>query len=236
MDEKLLHLCEKPFTLEEHGFIWKNDAKTSGTPYIKKDALRRRLSALDPHWRNMPPEFLGITGDVITYRGGLTLLGDTRYAIGTGVFQSERKKDGKATPITGYDLAREVSKAHKSAQSDLLPRCAAEWNIGAYMRDPEAKNVTTPAALDKYLKEVMAKWEAVQHWATNGKGDAFKTMITALGIRWDVVKTQLEPGRTLIGLKDISLSFEDAVKALAALRSEPVPNASKPAESSRGSS
>jgi hypothetical protein len=237
MDEKLQQLCEKPFALDEHDFIWKNDAKTSGTPFIKKDAIRRRLSQLDAHWKSTPPEVQCITGDVVIMRGGLTLQGDTRFAIGTGIVQTERRgKDGKPpTPITGYDLAREIAKAHKTAQSDLLPRCAAEWNIGWYMRDSRAKGIANAAALDKYLKQIAAEGDMRQHWAVNGKGDAFKAISTALGIRWEVIKTQLEPGRTLTGLSDITLSFDDAVKALMLLQTPPVPNASKPAVSVSGS-
>jgi hypothetical protein len=236
MDEKLMHLCEKPFALEEHGFIWKNKEQTSGTPYLKKDAIRRRLSLIDPHWKTQPPEVQSITGDVVIMRGGLTLLGDTRYAIGTGIIQTERKQDGRVIPVTGYDLAREISKAHKTAQSDLLPRCAADWNIGAYMREAAMKNITTPTLLDRHLKQLMTEWDARQHWAANGKGEAFKALITALGIRWDIIKTQLEPGRTLTKLSDITLSFDDAVKALAAIRVQPIPFDGKPTELNQVSS
>jgi hypothetical protein len=132
--------------------------------------------------------------------------------------------------VTGYDLAREISKAHKTAQSDLLPRCAADWNIGAYMREAAMKNITTPTLLDRHLKQLMTEWDARQHWAANGKGEAFKALITALGIRWDAIKTQLEPGRTLTGLSDISLSFDEAVKALAAIQVQTVPFDGKPTE------
>jgi hypothetical protein len=234
MDDKLMHLCEKPFALDEHDFVWKDDKKSNGTPYIKKDAIRRRLNQLDPHWRSTPPEVQSITGDVVIMRGGLTLLGDTRYAIGTSIIQTERKgKDGKPpTPIVGYDLAREIAKAHKAAQSDLLPRCALEWNICTYLRGGRVKTVINFTALDSYLKQLMTEWDARQHWAANGKGEAFKALIKALGISWEMtIKTQLEPGRTLTGLSDITLSFDDAVKVLIALQTPPVPNVSKPAES-----
>jgi hypothetical protein len=44
-------------------------------------------------------------------------------------------------------------------------------------------------------------------------------------------KTWLELGRTLTGLTDISLNFDAAVKALAAIRVQPVPFDTKPTES-----
>jgi hypothetical protein len=218
----LLRQCEKPFTFEEHGIIKKKDGNIDSV-YLLKDAVRRRMSQIDPHWTTGVPQLMGIQGDVVAMTGAMTFLGGQRAAIGTGKITSSKRDDKQNTrvEIEGYELAREVSKAMKSAVSDLLPRLATEWNIGAYLRQmPRA--IKTEAEFKGWLAGQMAAWEQryTTHWASNGKGQLFWQLIKAYGLTWDIVKKELEPGRELAGLREISLSDVEAFTRLVAISLE----------------
>lgn len=212
----LMRQAEKPFSFEEHGIIKKKDGNIDSV-YLLKDAIRRRLSQIDPHWTTSAPQLMGIQGDVVAMTGALTFLGAMRTAIGTGKITSSKwdDKQNKRVDIEGYELAREVSKAMKSAVSDLLPRLATEWNIGGYLRQMDRK-IKTEAEFKGWLTGQMSAWEQryATHWANNGKGALFGALIKAHGLTWDVVKVELEPGRTLSGLRDITLSDVDAFTRL----------------------
>ena len=211
----LLRQCEKPFTFEEHGIIRKKDGKTIDNIFILKDAIRRRLTQIDRHWTTSTPQLMGIQGDVVAMTGALTFLGAQRTAIGTGKIQSILYDK----PVEGFALAREVSKAIKSAGSDLLPRLATEWNIGSYLRQIP-KTITEDSAFKTWLDGQEKVWEQRYHWASNGKGALFWHLVKSLGLTWDVVKVELEPGRTLNGLRDISLSDVEAFARLMVISME----------------
>lgn len=203
-------LLETPFLSEEHGFL-------QGNPYILKDAIRQRLSKADPHWTNTKPSLEAITNDVVLMTGGLTLFGDTRYGMGTGVIISTKKdpKTGEVHPVEPYQLARETAKAMKTAQSDLLPRCALEFGVGAYLKN-KPKDVTQ-ANFEGWLKSIGAKY----HWANNGGGERFKNQAKSLNLSWtDHVAEKLEPGRVLTGLTDIHLTEEQAIDRLSRIVGE----------------
>lgn len=219
---ELLRQCEKPFAFDEHGMIMKKDGTTIDSVYLLKDAIRRRMTQIDPHWTTSAPQLMGIQGDVVAMTGSLTFLGAMRSAIGTGKITSSKTFDGKRTEIEGYELAREISKAMKSAVSDLLPRLATEWNIGGYLRHFPLKTIKTEAGFKSWLGQQMAVWEQryTTHWAMNGKGTLFGALIKAHGLTWETVKAELEPGRTLTGLRDISLSDVEAFTRLTVLALE----------------
>ena len=117
-------LLEKPFRVDEHGFL-------QGKPYIKKSAIRRRLSAVDPGWSQAEPAFVTRDGDVVFYSLSLTVRGVTRSNLGSGIVQTSKtnKDTGEITEYTGFELARNVAKAHKQAASDGLPRAAETFNV-----------------------------------------------------------------------------------------------------------
>lgn len=151
-----LQQLEKPFAFEDHGIIRKKD-QTIDNVYLLKEAIRRRMSLIDPQWSTGAPELVGIQGDVVVMRGTLTLLGATRTAMGTGKITRTRQYDNKRVEIEGYELAREESKAIKAAVSDLLPRLATEWNIGSYLRSMP-KTIKTDADLKQWLSNQMDSW------------------------------------------------------------------------------
>lgn len=197
---EILKALKKPFSLDEHRFL-------QGNPYILKQAIRDRLSEVDPAWSTTPPEIINVHGDSIVLRGGLTVCEITRYSIGTGIVNSTRKRtddvDGKkitrVAPLEGYDLAREQNKAYKAADSDLLPRCAVEFGVGAYLKDrPRGQS---EGEFPQWLNGLLSKY----HWAYNGAGKRFGELLKAYGLQWNDVNSIIEPGRTLRGLSDISL-------------------------------
>lgn len=203
-------LLKKPFRLDEHRFL-------QGNPYILKQAIRDRLDAADPGWSTTPPEIVNLHGDSIILRGGLTVCEVTRYALGAGIILSTRKRTHKdehnkdvveIVPLEGYDLAREQNKAYKTADADLLPRCAVEFGVGAYLKDrPKGQ---AEAQFPAWIGELLAKY----HWAYNGAGQRFKDLMKQHGLAWEDVNTVIEPGRILRGLSDISLDEESAFKWL----------------------
>lgn len=126
-EQNMLTLA-KPFELAEHGF-------KSGNVYLRKSAIRRRLSKVDMMWAFGPPEFVITHDDVVIYRGSITIGGVTRSGLGSGIIQ---RLDANKQPVEGYNLARNIAKAHKEAVTDILARAAVEFGIGNYLRDKPA--------------------------------------------------------------------------------------------------
>lgn len=217
----LLRQCEKPFAFEEHGIIKKKDGNIDSV-YLLKDAVRRRLSQIDPHWTTGTPQLMGIQGDVVAMTGALIFVGAQRTAIGTGKITSTKQQDGKRVDVEGYELAREVSKAIKAATSDLLPRLATEWNIGGYLRQMP-RTIKSETEFKAWLAGQDRLWEGRYHWAGNGKGALFWALIKSHGLTWDTVKVTLEPGRILSGLRDINLTDVEAFTRLVAISLEGQP-------------
>lgn len=136
-------LLEKPFRVEEHGF-------KNGQPYILKSAIRRRLNQVDPGWRLSGVHHVATINDVVLMAGALSVCGASREDVGSGIVQSQKKSGAKTLDVTGYELARETSKAFKTAVSDLLPRCALQFGVGWYMK-ALPKHVRDEASLAQYL-------------------------------------------------------------------------------------
>lgn len=130
-EQNLLTLA-KPFALHEHGFV-------QGNPYLLKSAIRERLSKVDLLWTASEPEFVTMAGeDVVVYRGSITIGGVTRWGLGSGIIQ---RTDKKGNPVEGFSLAKNIAKAHKQAASDVLPRAAIEFNVGAYLKDKKPRDL-----------------------------------------------------------------------------------------------
>lgn len=139
----------RPFTPEEHAFT--PDKK----PYLTKEAIRARLSMVG-QWSISKPEILTQTDSLVVLTAELTLGGETRAAIGTGIVQ-EVKPDanGEFPANAGYRRAVNSARAFKTAASDLLPRCAIQFNVGGYLKDPAVKSINNPAALANWLKTLL---------------------------------------------------------------------------------
>lgn len=130
MDSQQIAFLEKPFELDEHGFV-------EGNPYILKRAYRKRFNNIDPHWSEGAPEVIAHINNVISIRMSIVVSGAMRYGVGTGIIQTSRKdkNTGAKIPLDGFDLDREYAKAIKSAASDALARAAQEFNVGWYLRE-----------------------------------------------------------------------------------------------------
>lgn len=130
MDSQQIAFLEKPFELDEHGFV-------EGNPYILKRAYRKRFNNIDPHWSEGAPEVIAHINNVISIRMSIVVSGAMRYGVGTGIVQASRKdkNTGAKIPLDGFDLDREYAKAIKSAASDALARAAQEFNVGWYLRE-----------------------------------------------------------------------------------------------------
>lgn len=221
-DEQIQEL-EKPFRLEEHRFKGK-------TPYIMKDAIRHRLDKVVPGWSMTAPEFVMEMNDVIVFRGGMTICGDTRWATGTGTIQRYLKDKDTHEFIEQNPeaIARETVKAVKTADSDLLPRCASKWGIGDYLRNmtaAERGQVSDMNGLKKFLDGLNKPKPAAStgtpstpatqptpqqsvHWATNGGGQRINTKIKTLKLDPQYVLDHAEPGRKLTKLSDTTFTEE----------------------------
>jgi len=146
-----LRQLRAPFAVSEHGFVNNN-------PYIKKSAIRQRLTLVDPAWQLGQPQLVTATDDLVVMSVPLTVLGVTRWGLGTGIIQRTKKvtdADGviRTDPLTGFDLARMIAKAYKTAASDGLPRAAVEFGVGEYLKDVP-KSVRNEAALARWLAQV----------------------------------------------------------------------------------
>lgn len=183
---------EQPFPLSAHGFV-------NGNVYLLKDAIRTRLTGVDPAWTQTPPQFLSEMGDVVTYAGGLAVCGVVRWGIGTGIIQQleprRGKNPGEMVDPSPFEISRMVAKAHKTAASDLLPRCAVEFGVGAYLRRMP-RGTKTPEALSTWLDSL------APHWAYNGGGERINVLLKSLNLDWKKVAVLVEPGRPLPRLSE----------------------------------
>lgn len=206
-------LLEQPFPLSAHGFV-------GGNAYLLKEAIRARLNAVDPAWTMTSPQFVRATGDVVLYNGGLVVAGVMRWGLGTGIVQQLEPRRGK-TPgelvdPSPFEIARTVAKAHKTAVSDLLPRCALEFGVGAYLKRMP-RGTKTPEQLADFLDGL------APHWAYNGGGERTNARIKALALDWKKVAVLVEPGRTLPRLSETWLTetqFEHRLQDIAGVMEE----------------
>ncbi len=114
----------KPFQVAEHGFV-------NGKPYLKKDAIKRRLSQVDPGWQMGAPSVVAVDEDLVTLTAALIVADVARHALGAGVIQRV-DRDGKDVGI--YELGRNKLRAYKTADSDLIARCAMQFGVGEYLK------------------------------------------------------------------------------------------------------
>lgn len=196
-------ILEKPFAVEEHD--WKD-----GQIYLRKDAIRRRLTEADPCWTLMSPALVSIDTDVIVMTATLTVAGAIRSGLGTGIIQ-HAKIDAKTGEINRSVEANLLAKAYKAAASDCLPRAAAEFNVGWYLRgmsDQHKQQVKSKDGLQKVLQSL------IKHWALNGGGERFVEKMEALGVEWKMVAAQLDPNNLLRKLSDTTLTEAEALARL----------------------
>lgn len=220
MDEKTFALFDKPFALDEHGFV-----KGVGF-YILKSALHRRLREIDPRYRTTPPEMMLMDDDMVMMRGGLTILGETRYALGTGKIDRVKWDTDKKMeiPLTASEIVRNKLKAVKSAASDLLPRGAQQFGIADYMRDVP-KEARTKEEFPKWLAHLHAQWEKSHqppHWALNGGGKRVQTLMTLWDLPWKMVSAQIEDGHTIAKMSETTLSEVEFIARLVLLKEKAV--------------
>lgn len=215
--EKLSELAA-PFKPEEHSFL-----PNTTTVFIQKRAIRQRLNAVDPGWSISPAQLVRADEDVIVLSAGLTVCGVTRHALGTGTIQIEKKNPNthKFEPLPVSEITRNKSKAYKSADTDLIPRCAFQFGVGEYLKNIPKKDgkpvVHDMTSLERWLTTLVEPVEP-PHWALNGGGERFKALAAKLGVKWDMIRTQLEPDKVLEKLSDITLPEVDAIARLVELR------------------
>jgi hypothetical protein len=192
LDHWQQRVLEMPFPLSAHGFV-------NGNVYLLKDAIRTRLTGVDPEWTQTPPQLISESGDVVTYAGGLAVAGVLRWGLGTGIIQQleprRGKNAGEMVDPSPFEIARTVAKAHKTAASDLLPRCALEFGIGAYLKRMP-KGTKTPEALASWLDGI------APHWAYNGGGERVNQLMKSLNLDWKKVALLVEPGHPLPRLSE----------------------------------
>lgn len=202
---------ELPFPLEDH--LW-----LQGNPYIKKDAIRRRLTTIDPHWSITEPRLVAESGDIVIMTATLTVLGSARSNVGTGVIQ-HAAPDTTTGEISVFNEAKLLAKAYKSAASDLLPRCAQQFGVGWYLLNMSKtlkKQVESPDGLRRYLLSLSEPL----HWSLNGGGQRFMQRVRELResgaehLTGDYVLAHLEPAHALEKLSDTTLTEADAMKRL----------------------
>lgn len=213
-----LSKLEKPFAPGDHAFV-------RGNVYLKKQAIRRRLSEIDPGWTNTPAAKLEVSDTLIVLQGGLTVLGVTRFGIGTGIIQTTKKgDDGKPTELSAYDIALNTAKAYKTAASDLLPRCALEFGIGWYLKDMPKDDrgkstVTNMMQLTEWLKSLSAP----KHWAADKAArERVIAKLNEVNILLEYALAKVEPGKPLEKLSDTTLTEDQFLKRLDDLKNAPV--------------
>jgi len=203
-------LLEMPFKYEEHAFV------TGKGVYIRKSAIRARLTLVDPNWTMTEPRLLAHTDQIVVMTAGLTVCGVTRYGVGVGVIQ--------ALNSPAKQLA-EISKAFKTAAIDCLPRAADLFGVGAYLRDVPKASKATPEALARWLAgqsgAAPARPEptprAGRSWMDN------PAAVDALEARLKQIHPELTPARAaeLVGKSLATFpGLEAAVKAIAAAHAE----------------
>ena len=137
-------ILRRPFSAHEHGFV-------NGRPYIRKDAIRRRLSFVDPGWQTLPPSVLSMADDTVVLTGALVVSGVVRYDIGTGII-IRHGRDNRAE-LPPYEISRNVVRAYKTAASDLIPRCAVQFGVGEYLKNVP-RNVVDERSLAEWLRSL----------------------------------------------------------------------------------
>lgn len=202
--ESQQRLLEKPFRPEEHDFVY-------GQCYIRKSAIRARLNLVDPGWQISPPVLMNADENLVVMRGALIIAGVKRNAIGTGIIQRTKtdKKTGVITEFTGFELARMVAKAYKTAASDLLPRSAIMFGLGEYLKQLP-KGTENMDQLKPWLQNQFAAF----HWAYNGGGQQVTARMKELGLAWGDIAAKIEPGRRLRSLSDTLLPVEEFLAGL----------------------
>lgn len=138
-------LLRRPFAAHEHGFV-------NGRPYLRKDAIRRRLSQVDPSWQTLAPTLLSQVDDTIVLTGALVVGGALRYDIGTGIVIRHGSNKAELPP---YEIARNTARAFKTAASDLIPRCAVQFGVGEYLKNVP-RNVVDERSLAEWLRSLNA--------------------------------------------------------------------------------
>lgn len=213
-------LLEQPFKPEEHRF----DA--SGNLYVDKAAFRRRFSQVDPGWSQTPPVVVSQTPNTVTLAATITISGSTRSASGVSIINRWKKgvdpntKKEIKVEIEGYDLARAEKLAYKSADSDLLPRIAQQFNCGWYLKLSEVKNVKTEAQLKAFLSKLPGG-PSGSHWADNGGRQRVAAFLAKIGLEWAQIKDMIEPGKTLTILNDTMLDETAFLVRLAEIAFKP---------------
>ena len=141
-------LLRRPFAPGEHGFV-------NGRPYLRKDAIRRRLSQVDPGWQTGAPAVVSLADDVIVLAGALVVCGITRWDIGAGIVirHSRDNKTGELHELPPYEVARNSVRAFKTAASDLLPRCAIQFGVGEYLKNVP-RSVVDERSLADWLRSL----------------------------------------------------------------------------------
>ncbi len=200
MNRSIWDILEEPFQVEEHD--WKD-----GQIYLRKDAIRCRLTEADPRWELSQPTIVNVHDDVVVMTASLMVAGISRAGIGTGIIQ-HAKIDPKTGESNRNVEATLLAKAYKSAASDCLPRAALEFNVGWYLRhlsDQAKQWVKTREGLQKYLASLS------KHWALNGGGRRFAERMETLDLSWPQVAAQLEDGVMLARLSDTTLNEAEAL-------------------------
>lgn len=171
LTEKQITDLQKPFDFNEHRFSQKN-------PYILKSAIRARLNRVAPGWHLLPPELVTVDGDVVIMRGGIRIGDISRYGVGTGIIL---RADTDGVVFGGAKLAGMISKAYKTAASDILPRAAIEFGIGEYLKNKPkdvnkenfagwlSKLTATPADPNAWTIENTRTW--LNRWRAKGLTD-----------------------------------------------------------------
>ena len=144
-----IRILELPFAPQDHRFT------PNGNVYIAKHAIRRRLNMVDPAWQLGRPALVSQSERVIVLSGSLIICGVTRHNVGAGVIQ-ETKLDKETGEVKFYVQAQNEMRAYKTAASDLLPRCAQEFGVGAYLKAEAVKNLRDTNSLERWLKTLPA--------------------------------------------------------------------------------
>ena len=203
---------EAPFKLEEHRY----DA--SGNIYLDKAAIRRRIFQIDPNWSQSLVVESARTANTIALTSTITICGTSRSALGVAIINRWKKGEGgKKIELEDYDLARAEKLAYKSADSDLLPRIALQFNIGTYLR---ANGIKNESALKEFLAK-SAPAPVAAHWADNGGRQRVAAFLAKVGLEWAAIKDKVEPDKVLTLLIDTTLDEAAFMVRLAEIAFKP---------------
>jgi hypothetical protein len=217
LTEEQIRQLAKPFRFEDHVYA------KGKTIYIKKSAIRRRLSQVDPNWSLTEPELIGVVDNIVVVRGGLTVAGVTRYEFGAALISQTKRNGSQKVDLTPDELLRERLKAIKYAVSDVLPRCAIEFNCGAYLKDMTSDERNSFVVDDAFMPDRFRKWlaglEEVEqsHWVASDLGKFLAAKIKRLNLPYQHVFDHIEPGRKLTRLSETTLSAAEFDERLAEL-------------------